>query len=63
MAMNPMLDPDLIEFVDDATLLEAFAIVQEASDQSERDIVLAEMARRSMGAAAPMPPARMALRP
>ena len=47
--MNPMLDPDLIEYVDDATLLEAFAVVQQVPDQDDRDVILAEMARRKPG--------------
>lgn len=60
--MNPMLDPDLIEYVDDATLLEAFAVVQQVPDQDDRDVILAEMARRNLGAAASKPTMRMALR-
>ncbi len=60
--MNPMLDPDLIEYVDDATLLEAFAVVQQVPDQDDRDVILAEMARRNLGAAAPKSTMRMALR-
>ncbi|BCI72246.1 hypothetical protein SUS17_3842 [Sphingomonas sp. S17] len=61
--MNPMLDPDLIEYMDDATLLEAFALVQETSDQDDRDVILAEMARRNLGGTTPMAPVRMECRP
>lgn len=60
--MNPMLDPDLIEYVDDATLLEAFAVVQQVPDPDDRDVILAEMARRNLAVAAPKPAMRMALR-
>ncbi len=44
--MDPMLDPDLIEFMDDDTLLEAFAIA--TRQESDRTALLAEIARRDL---------------
>lgn len=51
--MNPMLDPDLIEFMDDPTLLAAFTMAMGAADRDDIAAISAEMARRNL---APPPP-------
>ncbi|MDR6145207.1 hypothetical protein QE363_001000 [Sphingomonas sp. SORGH_AS870] len=47
--MDPMFDPDLIEYVDDATLLTALATIAVAPERGDRTVILAEIARRDLG--------------
>ncbi|WP_454279323.1 hypothetical protein [Sphingomonas sp. Marseille-Q8236] len=46
--MDPMLDPDLIEFMDDETLLAAFQMVSTAPDNGDRTAILDELTRRDL---------------
>lgn len=47
--MDPMFDPDLIEYMDDATLLTALATIAVAPERGDRTVILAEIARRDLG--------------
>ncbi len=49
--MDPMLDPDLIEFMDDASLLAAFEMVRTAPDDGGHGALIAELRRRDLGPA------------
>lgn len=51
--MNPMLDPDLIEYMDDQTLLAAYALATGTADRDDIATISAELARRNL---APPPP-------
>lgn len=51
--MNPMLDPDLIEYMDDQTLLAAFTLATGAGDRADIAVISAEMAQRHL---TPPPP-------
>lgn len=52
--MNPMLDPDLIEYMDDQTLLAAFTMATGAGDREDIAAIGAEMARRHLAPPAPL---------
>ena len=52
--MNPMLDPDLIEYMDDQTLLAAYAMATGAVDREDIAAISVELAGRNL-----MPPPPM----
>ncbi|MDZ7282152.1 hypothetical protein N4G62_08945 [Sphingomonas sanguinis] len=53
--MNPMLDPDLMEFMDDESLLLAFTIASAEPGGGEAQAIQAEMTRRGLRPIAAMP--------
>lgn len=53
-AMDPMLDPDLVEFLDDESLLTAFAPTVDAAEFCDRAVLLAEINRRDLHPAPPI---------
>jgi hypothetical protein len=63
--MNPMLDPDLIEYMDDQTLLAAYAMATGALDRDDIAAISAELARRNLMPPPPMAglPGRFDMRP
>ena len=52
--MNPMLDPDLMEFMDDESLLLAFAMAS-GERGGDAQAIQAEMTRRGLRPIAAMP--------
>ncbi|APX67285.1 hypothetical protein AV944_17190 [Sphingomonas sp. LK11] len=55
MVMNPMLDPDLMEFMDDESLLLAFAMASAEPGGGDAQAIQAEMTRRGLRPIAAMP--------
>ncbi|WP_433908974.1 hypothetical protein [Sphingomonas yabuuchiae] len=53
--MNPMLDPDLMEFMDDESLLLAFAMASAEPGGGDAHAIQAEMTRRGLRPIAAMP--------
>lgn len=53
--MNPMLDPDLMEFMDDESLLLAFAMASAEPGGGDAQAIQAEMTRRGLRPIAAMP--------
>lgn len=53
--MNPMLDPDLMEFMDDESLLLAFAMASAEPGGSDAQAIQAEMTRRGLRPITAMP--------
>ncbi|WP_375244260.1 hypothetical protein [Sphingomonas parapaucimobilis] len=53
--MNPMLDPDLMEFMDDESLLLAFAMASGEPGGGDAQAIQAEMTRRGLRPIAAMP--------
>ncbi|WP_322964349.1 hypothetical protein [Sphingomonas fuzhouensis] len=53
--MNPMLDPDLIEFMDDESLLLAFAMASATPGSDDAQVIQAEMTQRGLRPIAAMP--------
>ena len=53
--MNSMLDPDLMEFMDDESLLLAFAMASAEPGGGDAQAIQAEMTRRGLRPIAAMP--------
>ncbi|MGW8134996.1 hypothetical protein [Sphingomonas zeae] len=53
--MNPMLDPELMEFMDDESLLLAFAMASSEPDGGDAEVIRAEMTQRGLRPIAAMP--------
>ncbi len=53
--MNPMRDPDLMEFMDDESLLLAFAMASAEPGGGDAQAIQAEMTRRGLRPIAAMP--------